>query len=415
MKKKYKIRFIVNLLICLCLLIFFSPNVQANPLARTIGKIFSGFTKKTIKSLSKKVTKKTIKHAPKGLTKKVVSKKGNVLKTGSSKAKAACSNSETLSSLGRNVAPRLLASSYRAFVKKEELHKNMNIIVNDVDDFTGIDYSIKKYDSPVKNQKNYPYCTAFSVVAAMENMLRQKYHKDYDLSERKLWSMYNIPCLKQAVKKGNYTINEDFWKLEEISPQIPLGIPIDKYIIDNSDTTKTYLSTILKSFKNHTPIILGYTVSYQPEETEQDGIIRAGKPTNLGHTVLISRIQKWKEHLVFEFKNSYGRSWGNDGYGYIRWDYCQKYGCVAAAIQTIQFDSIMSDNYKSYAVKDKEKNVQTEPKAKTGVFIIKLKNGAEITVDRYCLKYDFIICRVNRGEKMFGINKGDVIKITEIK
>ncbi len=400
MKKKYEIKSIVNLLLCLCLLIFFSPNAEANPLAKIMQQTFSIAAKKTIKSLSKKATKKTIKLTPRGLT-----KQGNILKTGGSKVKAACKNSEILSSLGRVAPPNL----YRSFVKKEELYKNMNVVVNDVNDFSDIDYSIKKYDSPVKDQKEYPLCTAFSVVAAMENKLRQKYHTDYDLSERHLWNMYKTPHLRQAVKKGNFTVKEAFCKLENISPQIKLDIPMDRYIIDESDTTETYLlSTILKHFKNNIPIILGYTVSSQPEQTERDGIIRPGKPTNLAHAVLVSRIQEWKNDLVFEFKNSYGRSWGNDGYGYIKWGYCQKYGCVVAAIQKIQF--------KPYAVKDEKKSVQAKSKAKSGLFIVKLKNGEEKRVDEYCIYEDgFIMFRVNKSGEMFNVYREDVIKIAEIE
>jgi C1A family cysteine protease len=65
-----------------------------------------------------------------------------------------------------------------------------------------------------------------------------------------------------------------------------------------------------------------------------DGFVDApsGDPVNDGHAVIAVGVRAHKGSECIEFKNSWGRAWGDGGYGYLSERYWTSYGKGAFAL-----------------------------------------------------------------------------------
>jgi C1A family cysteine protease len=212
--------------------------------------------------------------------------------------------------------------------------------------------------TPVKDQGSLGSCVAFAVVALKEwqewqeflkikHKLKKQINLFNDLSEQ--WVYHKAKEIDNIQNEGttiraalqvlkNYGVPpEQSWKY---NPDIK-GEPLPESIILSKCT---YIGNYyrlqklnhLKLALLHTPVPIGI-ITTESFFTTQNGIIvddiqHTGK--HGGHAVCAVGYDD-NEKLI-KFKNSWSSSWGDNGYGYLTYDYYNKYCIVAWAIEDIQ-------------------------------------------------------------------------------
>jgi C1A family cysteine protease len=113
---------------------------------------------------------------------------------------------------------------------------------------------------------------------------------------------------------------------------------------DGIDTAKRYRARsrplkgareVKSALQHYGPVVIGVTIydSFNSATAISTGRIPDPKPTESivgGHAICIVGYDDAKRR--FKFENSWGASWGDKGYGYVSYDYVQKYGADAWAL-----------------------------------------------------------------------------------
>lgn len=207
-----------------------------------------------------------------------------------------------------------------------------------------IDYTYQM--SPVRNQGNEGTCVAFaSVVGVKEYQDKKEYDKLIRLSPRYL---YNL-CKKfdgQPYQDGTYpriamkilakygVAEESCWSYKPFQRDFPCpdaNKEAKKYRIKAYARLHSIME-MKRSLVINGPFLVGVTVfmNWFSKRALRNGLIplpRKNEKAIGGHAVCIAGFDDSKQ--VFKFKNSWGRSWADKGYGYLSYAYMQKY-CVDA-------------------------------------------------------------------------------------
>jgi C1A family cysteine protease len=193
---------------------------------------------------------------------------------------------------------------------------------------------LRKYDVAMKNQGSRGWCTSFSAVAAMENMVSQS-GLDWVLSEKDLWRKYRAYDLYKAANAA-----------------VKFQTRLEKYIPyygwkkkgwQNSDrarlsrvTNVMHLDHILDTLERRKPVLAAMEVtSYWGNP--RLGLIPSRGRVNGGHAVTFVGYYRG-EQSFFVFKNSWGKEWGDSGYGYLPFDYCVKFSCYFIATDGVSIN-----------------------------------------------------------------------------
>lgn len=224
--------------------------------------------------------------------------------------------------------------------------------------------------SSVKNQSDRGVCSIFASVALLEGTIKKDLNKEVNLSEEFLNyntkafgyfpktegsnMLYNV----QTVLDGGVMLERD-WSYQP--SWFSKGLPCEKYKSTDSNAPKECYSHLAPSeeakakiintesleiasisknsndiikflAKNRRPLTLDVTVNFngwsQSGETYYDEKLRAECLSESskcgGHVVLLTGYDLNKK--VFFFKNSWGKEWGQDGYGTITFDTVDNYG-----------------------------------------------------------------------------------------
>lgn len=250
--------------------------------------------------------------------------------------------------------------------------------------------SLAIYQTPVRNQLDRNTCAYFAVTALIESTIKNKFNKSFDISEqfqifygkehfneysnKEHASTYEIGLNFQKqyffMKEADFPYENSFFgknrpcasedPLDESAPstcfsQGPLkwsfsqnvkisGLKIE-WISGMWSFGKSRAQLLQASIDNKRPVVITVKV-YAPlwdkahvsYTDEDDKKCEAGIYDCYGHAVLLTGYDTKKE--VFIFKNSWGTSWGNKGYGTISFDYINKFSDMPI---TAYFENILAD------------------------------------------------------------------------
>ena len=197
-------------------------------------------------------------------------------------------------------------------------------------------FSVRDKMSPVKNQGREGACVGFAGVAVKEYQEKIDYgftdDRYVELSERFLYEESKKisghregttlkACAKVLVDKG--VCEEAYWEYIPGDPQQAMTgtyFNAQKYKIKSGYVRITNEKELKASLIKFGAIIIGVKV-YRNWYRQRDGHIPNAtfcdkiKGVLGGHAITITGFNNITQR--YEFKNSWGESWGNSGYGYI--------------------------------------------------------------------------------------------------
>ena len=201
--------------------------------------------------------------------------------------------------------------------------------------------------SPVKDQGSIGACTAFSTIGSMEYMSNKNNIKLNPLSERFTYyvtrmNIMNNPdtsdtgasirdALKSAVKYGScvntifpYNSNYTTAPSQTIYNQATRNTAVSYARYDDIDSVgknqlSNTISTLKASLSAGIPIITGFTCYSNLYNAIKGVIPKANGNIIGGHAILLVGYDDSKQ--LFKFKNSWGKSWGVNGYGFLPYSY----------------------------------------------------------------------------------------------
>lgn len=242
--------------------------------------------------------------------------------------------------------------------------------------------NLQEYQTPVKDQKDRNTCAYFAVVALVESSIKATFSKEYDISEQFQIS-YGKEHYKEYSNKehgSTYDIllnfkNQGFFLTENVAPYqlsyFEKGRPCEQFDSFDESTPVFCFShgsiewlskprvrtngmqvdwmsglwspgknrvhliedalrkkrSVVITLKVYAPLWDYEHVTYPKEIDDQ---CKRGEIDCYGHAVLITGFDSEKK--IFTFKNSWGESWGNKGYGQIDYDYVLNYSDMPLSV-----------------------------------------------------------------------------------
>lgn len=189
---------------------------------------------------------------------------------------------------------------------------------------------LRKFDSPIRNQGEFGYCTAFANVAVIENYASQK-GVSIDLSERYLWSLYQEydTYIATETASKNLIISEKEWPYNTDKPKKDYK---DKGIAGLKGYTEIQsIDEAIKALDQNQPIVFAaITTPYWGSPNK--GVIPVKGVEEGGHAIaavgyFLDPSNEATGGGFLIFKNSWGADWGDKGYGYLPFKYCKLYSC----------------------------------------------------------------------------------------
>jgi len=206
---------------------------------------------------------------------------------------------------------------------------------------TPASFDFTKGMSPVRDQGSQGTCVAFASVSGVkEYQDKQEYHKLIRLSPRFLYSLCKkfdgmpseegtYPRIAMKVLLNYGVCHESFWPYlsKKILPLKGADQDAKRFKIKAYARLKS-LPEMKRSLLINGPFLAGVKVyqSWFTKEVEKSGFICMPKRNEKvmgGHAICIvgynDRIK------IFKFKNSWGAKWADNGYGYLTYEYINKY------------------------------------------------------------------------------------------
>jgi len=206
--------------------------------------------------------------------------------------------------------------------------------------------------TPIKNQGKIGSCTAHAGVAIMEYYIKKRTGTDYDLSEKYLywvtrrllnWEKRDTGAYLRTVMQALTRFGvceEKFSPYDEKfaeKPDCVLNALADDFRaetylkLDKGDSSKkTIMVNIKKMIRRNYPIVFGFTV-YKNTINSKTGEIsypHGIKKVRGGHAVVIIGFDDTRiiggNKGAFKIRNSWGKNWGDNGYGWLPYEYLYK-------------------------------------------------------------------------------------------
>lgn len=205
---------------------------------------------------------------------------------------------------------------------------------------------LRARDTSIKNQGNYGYCTAFSGVAIMENIINRNGNKPgLDLSDWHAWSkyqQYSCYAFINALTK-NYICDEKYYP-QSGKEQAACGktayakIKEQAFIGDSVAAMKLALS-------RSNPVYIAMTTPNSMLKC--DKVINPNTtPSNGGHALAVMGYYTEGSETIAILKNSWGIGCGDKGYQYYPMSICKKNGfyCQMWEISEVELNSNPTPN-----------------------------------------------------------------------
>lgn len=195
---------------------------------------------------------------------------------------------------------------------------------------------LRKFDTPIRNQGSRGTCTAFGTIGVLENLAKQRWGKDLDLSEEHLWSKYRFPYTQYAMRSAMST----FIVSEAVYPyngrqEYPKRVDEARDgIIKAGQFTSVAVSptSIMETLKGGSPVLFAFEVNTSFMRTT-DGVVNPNDTSVVGgHAVEL--VGEVKDPSLQRFgggyyiiKNSWSVQVGDHGYYYLPFSYCRTHTC----------------------------------------------------------------------------------------
>lgn len=205
------------------------------------------------------------------------------------------------------------------------------------DTTTRTSFDLTEFMAPVRNQGAEGSTVGFAVAAAMEGLWARKRNNTIILSPRYLynsaraaqnWKGDHGAFIKDAIQviRTQGAVLESVWpyKPGEFDSKAPPTVDrAERYRIKAAREVKS-LAEIKVAIQKGFPVVGGIPL-YRSYMSAKGGIIPDPTPEERilgGHAICIVGYDDTKKLL--KFKNSWGTSWGEAGYGYISYSYIEK-------------------------------------------------------------------------------------------
>jgi C1A family cysteine protease len=194
----------------------------------------------------------------------------------------------------------------------------------------------------IEDQGDIGSCTAQSVVGLVEYLWKQTYGKAVDASRlfvykatRNLlgWTGDTGAFVRSTIKAVRLfgTCPEDYWPYRE--PDFDNEPPAFCYAFAQNFKTIVYyrldenVEALRASLAQGVPFAFGFTCfeSLFNPDVEQTGLIpfpQSSETVIGGHAVMAVGYDHAKKHFII--RNSWGRGWGRNGYGYLPYEYFEQ-------------------------------------------------------------------------------------------
>jgi len=254
--------------------------------------------------------------------------------------------------------PSELAKKYILNYRKDNLddrdhtlaHLSPSLLKEALNPENFIDYTDEM--SPIKNQAELGSCVGFAVVAMKEWQEQQEHlqelsegkkykrrPKNYDLSEQ--WLYYKCKEIDYWPDEEGTSIRFAMQTLHNIGVPCEQAWPyntkqqgkpeswstlVARWSLGGEYTRLTNPEEIIISLGDNGPVPIGVGVFLEMFYADGTGMIDYPKDPNTvygGHAICLVG---WNpETKLFKFKNSWGTDWGQDGYGYLSYDYIKDF------------------------------------------------------------------------------------------
>ena len=196
--------------------------------------------------------------------------------------------------------------------------------------------SIRANMSPVRDQGQLGSCTGFSTCAAVEYLIPV-----FVVSP--LFVYYEERAAEGSIKSdAGANIRTGIKVLNKIGAAQEAKWPYNdgptkfmrkptKTVVKDAGKRKltTYLRCasrlqVMSALASLKPVVIGFScyASLESAAVDKTGVVPMPKPTERmigGHAICLTGFDQSTK--LFEFKNSWGTSWGDNGYGYLPFDY----------------------------------------------------------------------------------------------
>lgn len=190
---------------------------------------------------------------------------------------------------------------------------------------------LRKFDSPIKNQGDRGWCTAFANVAVMENYANQA-GKPVVLSEIYLWNLYHEYDMYMATDAAskNFIIQSKDWPYRSEKPVVK-DVKTRGVAKIKAYEQVTSISDAMAALDKNEPVVFAVeTNSYWGSPNH--GVLSMKGEKEGGHALAIVGYYYDPDNKdmgggFLIFKNSWDKDWGDNGYGYLPFKYCTIYDC----------------------------------------------------------------------------------------
>ena len=228
--------------------------------------------------------------------------------------------------------------------------------------------------TPIKDQGDIGSCVGFAISAVKEWQEQQEYIREiaegskyrkrrryYDLSEQ--WIYYKTkeidPWPNEEGTSFRYALKvlnkqgvpcEEGWKYnaKDVGKPEVWAPMIAKWYLCGSYYRLKNLASIVSSLETFGPLVIGVECFWEIFGVGKTGIVPMPRNPNRplgGHAVCLVGYDPKKRLL--KFKNSWGKTWGKSGYGFLPFSYVRKYMIDSWVIKDI---SVTRDMLKKKSV-----------------------------------------------------------------
>jgi C1A family cysteine protease len=215
-----------------------------------------------------------------------------------------------------------------------------------------IDYSTQL--NPVRNQGQLGSSVGFAMAYTMEYFILKQLNIKTILSPlfiyyqaRKMAGTVKMDAgaiIHDVIKVGQTIgiVDEETWPYKESRFAVHPPKSIDKtthYFVDDVASVKT-LKQIKDALSVYGPVIIGVSI-YSSFYTDSSAIMKMpGRKESIigGHAICLVGFDEQTQ--LFKFKNCWGTEWGENGYGYIPYDYIEKFSADGWIIKKVRVKTI---------------------------------------------------------------------------
>lgn len=157
----------------------------------------------------------------------------------------------------------------------------------------------------------------------------------------------NITAIKVALKNEGQPHESEWPYLPKLPADLSTWVPPTiRGVLHRADVTrinKPSIDDIWKNLESGEPVIIGMTLSNAFYSVDADGIVDSDEPIQIAskHALVVVAIGTKKTNRLFLVRNSWGKSWGLSGYGWLSERYLKPRLILAAQLSPSRRSSLV--------------------------------------------------------------------------